>query len=227
MRSCSMPIRMTQAGLCQWMGSSIGIRSMKPHTPIPHMAAVVTQLCHRGPVVVGLVQIVPAHLVHPRWRPGPRCGVEPALDEAGRQQLVDEGGGVAVVEDERVAQGIALLNQARSSAGSRTASRRDRRSGRSRRGSSRRFCSGSSPVKSRVRVGQLAGVANGWLAWVTLGLLVGMRRWVLCTFRYHYWLNGAVRQPKSAASVSSGTMFGVVSFTNYGGITLNNGLSMV
>ena len=28
MRSCSMPIRMTQAGLCQWMGSSIGIRSM-------------------------------------------------------------------------------------------------------------------------------------------------------------------------------------------------------
>ena len=55
---------------------------------IPHMAAVVTQLCHRGPVVVGLVQIVPAHLVHPDGDQGLDAGVEPALDEAGRQQLL-------------------------------------------------------------------------------------------------------------------------------------------
>ena len=82
-----------------------------------HPAAVVTQFGHRGPVVVGFVQIVPAHLVHPDGDQGLDAWVEPTLDETGRQQLVDEeGGGMAVVEDERVAQGIALLNQARSSA---------------------------------------------------------------------------------------------------------------
>ncbi len=59
---------------------------------------------------MGLVQIVPAHLVHPDGDHGLDAGVEAALDEACRQQLVDEeGGGVAVVEDERVAQGDRLV----------------------------------------------------------------------------------------------------------------------
>ncbi|MNH04008.1 hypothetical protein D3C79_632840 [compost metagenome] len=63
-----------------------------------------------GPVVVGLVQIVPAHLVHADGDHGLDAGIETALDEARRQQLVDEeGGGVAVVEDEGVAQGDRLV----------------------------------------------------------------------------------------------------------------------
>ena len=75
-----------------------------------HPAAVVTQLGHSGPVVVGFVQIVPAHLVHPDGDQGLDAGVDAALDEAGRQQLVDEeGGGMAVVEDEGVAQGDRLV----------------------------------------------------------------------------------------------------------------------
>ncbi|MNO95872.1 hypothetical protein D3C76_875260 [compost metagenome] len=75
-----------------------------------HAATVVAQFGYRGPVVVGLVQIVPAHLVHPYGHHGLDAGVEAALDEARRQQLVDEeGGGVAVVEDEGVAQGDRLV----------------------------------------------------------------------------------------------------------------------
>ncbi|MNE64955.1 hypothetical protein D3C80_1603980 [compost metagenome] len=59
---------------------------------------------------MGLVQIVPAHLVHPYGHHGLDTGVEAAVDEARRQQLVDEeGGGVAVVEDEGVAQGDRLV----------------------------------------------------------------------------------------------------------------------
>ncbi len=75
-----------------------------------HPAAIVTQLADGGPVVVGFVQIVPAHLVHPDGDQGLDAWVEPTLDETGRQQLVDEeGGGMAVVEDERVAQGDRLV----------------------------------------------------------------------------------------------------------------------
>ena len=63
-----------------------------------------------GPVVVGLVEIVPAHLVHADGDHGLDAGIETAVDEARRQQLVDEeGGGVAVVEDEGVAQGDRLV----------------------------------------------------------------------------------------------------------------------
>ncbi|MNQ66596.1 hypothetical protein D3C85_810900 [compost metagenome] len=73
--------------------------------PGAHLGAVVSQLGHPGPVVVGLVQIVPAHLIHPDGDHGLDAGVDATVDQAGRQQLVDEeGGGVAVVEDERMTQ---------------------------------------------------------------------------------------------------------------------------
>ncbi|MNJ52572.1 hypothetical protein D3C77_479160 [compost metagenome] len=75
-----------------------------------HAATVGAQFGHRRPVVVGLVQIVPAHLVHPYGHHGLDAGIEAPVDEVGRQQLVDEeGGGVAVVEDEGVAQGDRLV----------------------------------------------------------------------------------------------------------------------
>lgn len=66
---------------------------------------IAAQLGDLWPVVVGLVQIVPAHLVHPDGDHGLDAGIQPLVDQARRQQFVDEeGGGVAVVEDERMAQ---------------------------------------------------------------------------------------------------------------------------
>ena len=70
-------------------------------------AAEVLRLGDAGPVVVGLVEVVPGHLVDPDREHRFEAGVDPLGDNAGEDQLVDvEGGGVAVIEDQRVAQGI-------------------------------------------------------------------------------------------------------------------------
>ena len=62
---------------------------------------------HRGdgrPVVAGVVEVVPAHFVDADGEHRFVAGVD-ALDQPGQRQLVDEeGGGVAEVEDQRMAQ---------------------------------------------------------------------------------------------------------------------------
>ena len=79
-----------------------------------HLVAVGLHLGHGGPVVVRVVQVVPAHLVHAHGEDGFQMRVDALGDQAREQQLVDEeGGGVAVVEDQRVAQGDGPLDPGR------------------------------------------------------------------------------------------------------------------
>jgi hypothetical protein len=63
---------------------------------------------------MGLVQVVPTHLVHADGEQGFQPGVDAPVQQSGQHQLVDEeGGGVTQVEDEGVAQadGLAGIGQ--------------------------------------------------------------------------------------------------------------------
>ena len=71
-----------------------------------HPVAVGLRAGNAGPVVVRLVQVVPAHLVHADGKDGFELRVDALGDQPRQQQLVDEEGGrVAVVKNQRVAQG--------------------------------------------------------------------------------------------------------------------------
>ena len=81
---------------------------------VADLAPEVLRLGHARPVVMGLVEVVPRHLVDPDREHRFEAGVDPFGDDAGDDQLVDvEGGGVAVVEDQRVAQGIGPQREGR------------------------------------------------------------------------------------------------------------------
>lgn len=70
-----------------------------------HPVAVVAHRLHRGPVVIRLVQVVPAHFVHADREHRFQSRIQPFADQPGQQQLVhEEGCGVAEIENERMAQ---------------------------------------------------------------------------------------------------------------------------
>ena len=82
---------------------------------LPHLPAILPDPGHRRPVIVGLIQVVPAHLVHAHGEHGLQPRVDPPGHQARQDKLVDEeGGGVPQVEDQGMAQadrlaGIGLL----------------------------------------------------------------------------------------------------------------------
>ena len=70
----------------------------------PRLAPVVRHLGHGRPVVVGVIQVIPAHLVHTDGEHGFELRVDALGDQAGQQQFVDEkSGSVAEVKNQRVA----------------------------------------------------------------------------------------------------------------------------
>ena len=75
--------------------------------PLSVLAARGLALPPHRPVVVVLEEVVPTHLVHPHREQRLELWIDPVLvaDEPRGEELVDEeGGGVAVVEDEVVPQ---------------------------------------------------------------------------------------------------------------------------
>ena len=75
------------------------------HDQRAHAVAVGLHARHAGPVVMRLVQVVPAHLVHADGEHRFELRVDALADQAREQQLVDEEGGrVAVVKNQWVAQ---------------------------------------------------------------------------------------------------------------------------
>ncbi len=72
---------------------------------LAHLIAIVTQGGDLGPVIVPLIEIVPAHLIDTDGAQPLDFGVDTRLDEAGEKQLVDEEGRrMTKIEDQRMAQ---------------------------------------------------------------------------------------------------------------------------
>ena len=77
MRACSMPIMMAQNGLSQVIGSVSGRVAITPSTSVADPVAVLLDLGHGRPVVMGLVQVVPGHLVDPDGEHRFEAGIDP------------------------------------------------------------------------------------------------------------------------------------------------------
>ncbi len=72
---------------------------------LSHLGAVGPEIRHGGPVVIGLIQVIPAHLIDADCDLGLDPGVYPSIDLAIGQELVDEEcRRVAEIEDEGVAE---------------------------------------------------------------------------------------------------------------------------
>ena len=71
----------------------------------PHRVAICLDLRKRWPVVMGVVQIVPRHLVDSDGKHRFEAGVDPPIGELGDDELVDkEGSRMPQVKDQRVPQ---------------------------------------------------------------------------------------------------------------------------
>ena len=70
-----------------------------------HLIAIGFYLRHRRPVVVGVVEVVPAHFINADGEHRLKTRVDAFCDQTHQQQFVDEkSGGVAEVKNQRVAQ---------------------------------------------------------------------------------------------------------------------------
>ena len=70
---------------------------------LAHLCPVVQYFLDSGPVVVIVVQVVPAHFIHTHREDGFHVGVDAFFQDLGQYQFVHkEGGGVAKVENERM-----------------------------------------------------------------------------------------------------------------------------
>ncbi|MPM48295.1 hypothetical protein SDC9_95019 [bioreactor metagenome] len=83
----------------QWMGADDAIHDR------PYLAAIGADFGDARPVVAGVVEIIPAHLIDPDREHRFQSWIETLGDQAGEQELIDEEGGrVAEVEDQWVTQ---------------------------------------------------------------------------------------------------------------------------
>jgi hypothetical protein len=65
-----------------------------------HLISIGFYLRHGGPFIVGVVQIVPGHFVHPHRKHGLECWVDALIDNFSNDQFVDvEDTGVAQVKN--------------------------------------------------------------------------------------------------------------------------------
>ena len=77
----------------------------QPVDDLAHPVAVVAHFVDTRPVVMGFVEIVPAHLVHAHREHGFEFRIDALPDQPGEHQLVDEEcRGMAEVENQRMAQ---------------------------------------------------------------------------------------------------------------------------
>ena len=73
--------------------------------PTTDLAPIVMQFRHRRPVIMTVIQIVPAHFIDTNRQHRFDMVIDTLIDKPRRHQLVNiEGGGVAVIEDQRMAQ---------------------------------------------------------------------------------------------------------------------------
>jgi len=92
-------------GIVPTDGQGQGRLADHPVHRLPHPAPVVPDRRHWRPVVVGLIQVVPAHFVHAHGEHGLQPRVQALLHQAGKDELVDEKGRrMPQVEDQGVTQ---------------------------------------------------------------------------------------------------------------------------
>ena len=102
-----MPIMIAQKGLSQPIGRVSGSCVIRPSTRVRDLITVCLHLLPGRPVVMPFIQIIPGHFVNTDGKHRLEVRVDPLVYDPGDIQLVDkEGGGMAEVEDQRVAQPV-------------------------------------------------------------------------------------------------------------------------